>query len=169
MTHCRGHSRTAPPGTCRSQGRGPERRPSQRPPHTGCGCYTCGGEMGGWEKTSLELGGGGPGSGAEGTSPLQEGTVATMAGAHVSVVLCFLSALSFQTGVFCSQAWHSRQLRAMPEGSLHKLVFQSPFITFVLSVTCAIMSFCPHKLTIKPVLCSIRCEAIHIRWYPCEH
>ena len=87
---------------------------------------------------------------------------------HLSLI-CFLSALSFQTGVFCSQAWHSRQLRAMPEGSLHKLVFQSPFITFVLSVTCAIMSFCPHKLTIKPVLCSIRCEAIHIRWYPCEH
>lgn len=100
--------------------------------------------MGGWEKTSLELGGGGPGSGAEGTSPLREGTVAaTMAGPHVGVVLCFLSALSFQTGVFCSQAWHSRQLRAMPEGSLHKLVFQSPFIIFVLSVACAIMSFCP--------------------------
>lgn len=46
MTHCRGHSRTAPPGTCRSRGRGPERRRSQRPPHTGCGCYTCGEEMG---------------------------------------------------------------------------------------------------------------------------
>lgn len=46
MTHCRGHSRTAPPGTCRSPDRGRERRRSRRPPRTGCGCYTCGGEMG---------------------------------------------------------------------------------------------------------------------------
>ena len=88
MTHCRGRSRTAPPGTCRSQGRDPERRRSQRPPHTGCGCYTCGGEMGGWEKTSLELGGGGPGSGEEGTSPLGEGTTVTMPGAVCGC--CFL-------------------------------------------------------------------------------
>lgn len=41
MTHCRGHSRTAPPGTCRSQDRGRERHRSRRPPRTGCGCYTC--------------------------------------------------------------------------------------------------------------------------------
>ena len=59
MTHCRGHSRTAPPGTCRSRDRGRERRRSQRPPRTGCGCYTCGGETGSWQKTGLELGGGG--------------------------------------------------------------------------------------------------------------
>ena len=29
--------------------------------------------------------------------------------------------------------------------------------------------FSPHKLTIKLVVCSIRCEAIHIRWYLSEH
>lgn len=40
MTHCKGHSRTAPPGTCRFQDRGQERRQSRPPPHTGSGYYT---------------------------------------------------------------------------------------------------------------------------------
>lgn len=40
MTHCKGHSRTAPPGTCRFQDRGQERRQSRPPPHTGFGYYT---------------------------------------------------------------------------------------------------------------------------------
>ena len=61
----------------------------------------------------------------------------------MGVVFCFLSALSFQIGFFYFHAWHSRKLRAMPEGSRHKLFFQSPFITFILSVTCASMSFFP--------------------------
>ena len=140
MTHCRGHSRTAPPGTCRSQGRGPERRRSQRPPHTGCGCYTCGGEMGGWEKTSLELGGGGPGSGEEGTSPLGEGTTVTMPGAVCGC--CFLppvcSLLPDRSLLFSGLA--QQEAQGYARGSLHKMFFQSPFITFLLSVTCAITS-----------------------------
>lgn len=45
-THCRGHSRTALPGTCRSRDRDQERHPSRRPPRIGCGCCTCRGDVG---------------------------------------------------------------------------------------------------------------------------
>lgn len=54
MTHCRGHSRTAPPGTCRSRDRGQERHQSRQPPRTGCGCYTCRGKTESWENNGLE-------------------------------------------------------------------------------------------------------------------
>lgn len=57
MTHCRGHSRTAPPGTCRSRDTGQERHQSRQPPRTGCGCYTCRGKTESWENNGLEAGG----------------------------------------------------------------------------------------------------------------
>ena len=52
-THCRGHTRTGSPGTCRSLGRGLGTRLTLLPPHTGCGYYTC------KRKTWRKKGGGG--------------------------------------------------------------------------------------------------------------
>ena len=158
MTHCRGHSRTAPPGTCRSRDRDRERRRSQRPPRTGCGCYTCGGETGSWQKTGLELGGGW----GRVRRGMDNPRLGRNCGDHARdlvwalfSVSCLLSPTRQDSSV--SKPWHGMKLRAGPEGWPRKLLPQPHFITFILSVTSAIMSFFLFFLpilTIKPPLCS---------------
>lgn len=170
MTHCRGHSRTAPPGTCRSRDRGQERHQSRQPPRTGCGCYTCRGKTESWENNGLEPGGlrgqernGHPQIGKE---PWKQGQ------GH-----CFLfpACSLFPTRqVSGTQPQHGIKLRARPGASPHELLPQIPFITSVSSAH----HWCHHiigifsKLTGKPLLCSWKSKtrkATHGRWCSCKH
>lgn len=109
MTHCRGHSRTAPPGTCRSRDRGRERHQSRQPRHTGCGCYTCGGKRGSWEKDRLRKGGGSCIRRVMDTPKLGRSHGNQGHGAFVGIVLfpaCSLSSTR-QAGFLYSQSQHT--------------------------------------------------------------